>query len=93
MKDERLFNADFLPALPWAYTFFIVEVTLIIAVTVGHTQRLFPVERSVVTMDELAEHDMTVAYNAKTSIIIPTGKKHFEFYFSNFRKIKRSLDF
>ncbi len=78
MKDERLFNADFLPALPWAYTFFVVEITLIIAVAVGHTQRLFPVQRSVVTMDQLSEYDMAVAYNAKTCIMIPTGEQQFQ---------------
>ncbi len=78
MKDERLFNADFLPALPWAYAFFIVEITLIIAVIVGHTQRLFPVQRPVVTMDQLSEYDMAVAYNAKTCITIPTGKQQFQ---------------
>ncbi len=74
MREKRLFNANFLPALPWGYTFFFVEVTLIIAVAVGHTQRLFPVQRKIVTMDQLSEYDATIAYNAKICILIPTGK-------------------
>lgn len=37
----------------WWWTFFMVEVFLIIAIWLGHTQRLFAVQRVRVTMDQI----------------------------------------
>lgn len=37
----------------WWWTFFMVEVFLIIAIWIGHTQRLFAVQRVRVTMDQI----------------------------------------
>eukprot|EP00953_Heterococcus_sp_UTEX-ZZ885_P030185 15965-Heterococcus_DN1.PRE.5 len=61
------------PVVWWAWTFFATEICLIIALWIGHTQRIFAVQRVVVSMDDLAASDSTVGYNARVCLLIPTA--------------------
>ncbi|CAM9783444.1 unnamed protein product [Discosporangium mesarthrocarpum] len=61
------------PQLWWWWAFYITEIFLAIAVWIGHTQRLFPVQRVKVTMDDLTSVDNQVGYNARVAILLPTA--------------------
>ena len=51
--------------LYWWWLFFSAEFFLAIAVWVGLAQRLFPVQRIKVTMDDITAVDDQVGYNAR----------------------------
>lgn len=51
--------------LYWWWLFFSAEFFLAIAVWVGLAQRLFPVQRIKVTMDDITSVDDQVGYNAR----------------------------
>ncbi|CAM9342279.1 unnamed protein product [Ascophyllum nodosum] len=57
----------------WWWTFFLVEIFLVTAIWIGHTQRLFAVQRIRVTMDQIVSIDPAVGANAVVSILLPTA--------------------
>jgi cellulose synthase/poly-beta-1,6-N-acetylglucosamine synthase-like glycosyltransferase len=73
LGDVYFFYVSWLPAIYWAWVFFFTEVFLVIGIWIGHVQRLFPVQRTVVTMDDLVVEDESVGYNARVAILCPTS--------------------
>ncbi|KAG5175559.1 cellulose synthase, family GT2 [Tribonema minus] len=57
----------------YAWLFFASEACLIIGIMIGHSQRLFAVQRTVVNMDDLALVDSNITYNARVSVFLPTA--------------------
>ncbi|CAB1103980.1 GT2 [Ectocarpus sp. CCAP 1310/34] len=57
----------------WWWTFFMVEVFLLFAIWLGHTQRLFAVQRVRTTMDQIVAQDPAVGANAVVAILLPTA--------------------
>ncbi|CAN0448300.1 unnamed protein product, partial [Hapterophycus canaliculatus] len=50
-----------------------VEVFLLIAIWLGHSQRLFAVQRIRTTMDQIVSIDPAVGANAVVAILLPTA--------------------
>jgi cellulose synthase/poly-beta-1,6-N-acetylglucosamine synthase-like glycosyltransferase len=71
--EQYFFDIEYFPVQAWGWTFYAVEICLTFGIWIGHSQRMFAVSRSVVTMDQLALVDDTVAYNARVSILLPTA--------------------
>ncbi|CAM9415618.1 unnamed protein product [Ectocarpus sp. 4 AP-2014] len=67
--------------LYWWWLFFSAEFFLAIAVWVGLAQRLFPVQRIKVTMDDITSVDDQVGYNARVCILLPTAGENLEVVF------------
>eukprot|EP00752_Nemacystus_decipiens_P009511 g8502.t1 len=67
--------------LYWWWLFFSAEFFLAIAVWVGLAQRLFPVQRIKVTMDDITAVDDQVGYNARVCILLPTAGENLEVVF------------
>lgn len=57
----------------WWWTYYMVEFFLTFAIWLGHTQRLFAVQRVRVTMDQIVAIDPAVGANAVVSILLPTA--------------------
>lgn len=76
--DTHFFGVSFLPVRPWAWTFYGVEICLIIAIWVGHTQRMFAVQRIKLTMDDIVREDDSVGYNSRIAILLPTNGEKLE---------------
>ncbi|CAM9743211.1 unnamed protein product, partial [Ectocarpus fasciculatus] len=57
----------------WWWVFFMVEVFLLFAIWLGHSQRLFAVQRIRTTMDQIVSIDPAVGANAVVSILLPTA--------------------
>jgi hypothetical protein len=49
------------------------QICLTFGIWLGHSQRMFPIQRTIVTMDELVKEDEPVGYNARVSILIPSA--------------------
>eukprot|EP00752_Nemacystus_decipiens_P009510 g8501.t1 len=57
----------------WWWTFYMVEVFLLFAIWLGHSQRLFAVQRIRTTMDQIVAIDPAVGANAVVAILLPTA--------------------
>lgn len=51
--DAYFFGIPWLPVQGWAWTFYVVECCLVIAIWIGHTQRSFPVQVSETLLHEI----------------------------------------
>jgi cellulose synthase/poly-beta-1,6-N-acetylglucosamine synthase-like glycosyltransferase len=71
--DSYFFDVQFLPVEAWGWVFYGVEICLIIAIWIGHTQRLFACQRIKVNMDDLVREDDSVGYNSRIAILLPTN--------------------
>ncbi|KAG5192414.1 hypothetical protein JKP88DRAFT_271166 [Tribonema minus] len=71
--DDYFFGIPFLPVQGWAWAFYAVEICLTIAIWIGHTQRLFAVQRVRLTMDDIVREDDSVGYNSRVAILLPTN--------------------
>lgn len=69
------------PTFYWWWSFFLAEIFLAIAVWIGLAQRLFPVQRIKVTMDDITAVDDQVGYNARVAILLPTAGENLEVVF------------
>jgi cellulose synthase/poly-beta-1,6-N-acetylglucosamine synthase-like glycosyltransferase len=69
--DSYFFGVSFLPVQAWAWVFYGVEICLSIGILIGHTQRMFPIQRTIVSMDDIVREDETVGYNSRCCIVVP----------------------
>lgn len=67
--------------LYWWWSFYLAEIFLAIAVWIGLAQRLFPVQRIKVTMDDITSVDDQVGYNARVAVLLPTAGENLEVVF------------
>mmetsp|Transcript_8020 Transcript_8020/g.12169 ORF Transcript_8020/g.12169 Transcript_8020/m.12169 type:complete len:1034 (-) Transcript_8020:205-3306(-) len=71
--DSYFFGVSFLPVEAWGWLFYGVEICLIIAIWIGHTQRLFACQRIKLNMDDIVREDDSVGYNSRIAILLPTN--------------------
>mmetsp|Transcript_1129 Transcript_1129/g.1733 ORF Transcript_1129/g.1733 Transcript_1129/m.1733 type:complete len:968 (+) Transcript_1129:131-3034(+) len=71
--DSYFFGVSYLPVRAWAWLFYGVEICLVIGILIGHTQRMFPIQRTIVSMDDLVKEDESVGYNSRCTILIPSA--------------------
>mmetsp|Transcript_4432 Transcript_4432/g.6276 ORF Transcript_4432/g.6276 Transcript_4432/m.6276 type:complete len:1027 (+) Transcript_4432:159-3239(+) len=76
--EGYFFGFTWAPVQIWGWIFYAVECCLIIAIWIGHTQRLFAVTRPKINMDMLVREDDSVGYNSRVAILLPTNGETLE---------------
>ncbi|KAG5191792.1 cellulose synthase, family GT2 [Tribonema minus] len=71
--DTYFYNIKYFPVQIWAWVFYGVEICLTIGILIGHTQRMFPIKRAIVAMEDLVREDDCVGYNARVAILLPSA--------------------